>query len=265
MKTSGGSDAAKRRAGESAAETVTDGEVVGLGTGSTAAHAIRRLGDRVDSGLDIRGVATSPSRAGNSRQSAGFPCSTSTRRWVRMRPGSTSRSTGRIRSRSAKGRGGRSPHKRRRRRPRSREAGRRVGRPLSRRRRSSKETPVLNRSVPVEVLPRPLPRRRRGGAKRPAASRPLRRGAKGRAGRHGQREPRARLRVRRDRRPGRAVDDAVDDARVVEHGSSSASRTRFTSGRRRACGSRDGDGGPVDFDRVQIDRRVAHRSAVLQK
>ncbi|WP_050033291.1 ribose-5-phosphate isomerase RpiA [Halorubrum halophilum] len=59
MKTSGGSDAAKRRAGESAAEAVADGEVVGLGTGSTAAHAIRRLGDRVGSGLDIRGVATS--------------------------------------------------------------------------------------------------------------------------------------------------------------------------------------------------------------
>ncbi|WP_128903979.1 ribose-5-phosphate isomerase RpiA [Halorubrum amylolyticum] len=59
MKTSGGSDAAKRRAGESAAEAVSDGDVVGLGTGSTAAHAIRRLGDRVDSGLDVRGVATS--------------------------------------------------------------------------------------------------------------------------------------------------------------------------------------------------------------
>jgi ribose 5-phosphate isomerase A len=59
MKTSGGSDAAKRRAGESAAERVADGEVVGLGTGSTAAHAIRRLGDRVDGGLDVRGVATS--------------------------------------------------------------------------------------------------------------------------------------------------------------------------------------------------------------
>ncbi|WP_123620175.1 ribose-5-phosphate isomerase RpiA [Halorubrum sp. CSM-61] len=59
MKTSGGSDAAKRRAGESAAEAVADGDVVGLGTGSTAAHAIRRLGDRVDSGLDVRGVATS--------------------------------------------------------------------------------------------------------------------------------------------------------------------------------------------------------------
>jgi ribose 5-phosphate isomerase A len=59
MKTSGGSDTAKRRAGESAAETVDGGDVVGLGTGSTAAHAIRRLGERVDAGLDIRGVATS--------------------------------------------------------------------------------------------------------------------------------------------------------------------------------------------------------------
>jgi ribose 5-phosphate isomerase A len=59
MKTSGGSDAMKRRAGESAAEAVTDGDVVGLGTGSTAAHAIRRLGDRVDAGLDVRGVPTS--------------------------------------------------------------------------------------------------------------------------------------------------------------------------------------------------------------
>jgi len=59
MKTSGGSDAAKRHAGASAAEAVADGEVVGLGTGSTAAHAIRRLGERVDSGLDVQGVATS--------------------------------------------------------------------------------------------------------------------------------------------------------------------------------------------------------------
>ena len=49
----------KRRAGESAAAAVTDGDVVGLGTGSTAAHAIRRLGERVDAGLDIRGVPTS--------------------------------------------------------------------------------------------------------------------------------------------------------------------------------------------------------------
>jgi ribose 5-phosphate isomerase A len=49
----------KRRAGESAAERVSDGDVVGLGTGSTAAAAIRALGRRVDSGLDIRGIATS--------------------------------------------------------------------------------------------------------------------------------------------------------------------------------------------------------------
>jgi ribose 5-phosphate isomerase A len=59
MKTPGGSDAAKRRAGEHAAERVTDGDVVGLGTGSTAAHAIRALGRAVDDGLDVRGVATS--------------------------------------------------------------------------------------------------------------------------------------------------------------------------------------------------------------
>jgi ribose 5-phosphate isomerase A len=59
MKTPGGSDAAKRRAGEHAAERVTDGDVVGLGTGSTAAHAIRALGRSVDDGLDVRGVATS--------------------------------------------------------------------------------------------------------------------------------------------------------------------------------------------------------------
>ncbi|WP_284010915.1 ribose-5-phosphate isomerase RpiA [Haloarcula pelagica] len=55
----GGSDAAKRAAGESAAEAVEDGLVVGLGTGSTAAHAIRAIGRQVDAGLDVTGVATS--------------------------------------------------------------------------------------------------------------------------------------------------------------------------------------------------------------
>ncbi len=55
----GDREAAKRRAGESAAGTVTDGSVVGLGTGSTAAHAIRALGRRVDRGLDIEGIPTS--------------------------------------------------------------------------------------------------------------------------------------------------------------------------------------------------------------
>jgi len=59
MKSNAGSDAAKRRAGEAAADAVEDGMVVGLGTGSTAAYAIERLGERVDSGLDIVGVSTS--------------------------------------------------------------------------------------------------------------------------------------------------------------------------------------------------------------
>lgn len=59
MKSTGGDDAAKRRAGESAAERVEDGMVVGLGTGSTAAHAIRALGRAVNAGLDARGIPTS--------------------------------------------------------------------------------------------------------------------------------------------------------------------------------------------------------------
>mgnify|MGYP000303691704 CR=1 FL=1 len=52
-------DQAKRRAGESAVESVSDGDIVGLGSGSTAEHAIRILGDRVNAGLDIVGVPTS--------------------------------------------------------------------------------------------------------------------------------------------------------------------------------------------------------------
>jgi len=55
----GGSAEAKRRAGESAAAAVEDGMVVGLGTGSTTAYAIRALGERVDDGLDITGIPTS--------------------------------------------------------------------------------------------------------------------------------------------------------------------------------------------------------------
>jgi len=46
----GGSDEAKRAAGESAAEAVEDG---------MAAHAIRAIGRRVDAGLDVVGVPTS--------------------------------------------------------------------------------------------------------------------------------------------------------------------------------------------------------------
>lgn len=49
----------KRIAGEYAARFVEDGMLVGLGTGSTAYWAIRKLGERVRAGLDIRAVPTS--------------------------------------------------------------------------------------------------------------------------------------------------------------------------------------------------------------
>ena len=59
MKTTGGTDDQKRRAGERAAELVAAGDVVGLGSGSTAAYAIRAIGRAVADGLDVRGVPTS--------------------------------------------------------------------------------------------------------------------------------------------------------------------------------------------------------------
>ena len=75
MKTGDGRDAAKRRAGESAADLVSDGDVVGLGTGSTAAHAIRALGRAVDAGLDIAGIPTSHQARALARE-AGVPRTT---------------------------------------------------------------------------------------------------------------------------------------------------------------------------------------------
>lgn len=52
-------DEMKRRACEHAITAVDDGDIVGLGSGSTAEHAIRLLGRRVDAGLDIEAVPTS--------------------------------------------------------------------------------------------------------------------------------------------------------------------------------------------------------------
>jgi ribose 5-phosphate isomerase A len=75
MKVNDGAGAAKRRAGESAADHVHDGEVVGLGTGSTAAHAIRALGQAVDDGVDIRGIPTSYQSRALARE-AGIPLTT---------------------------------------------------------------------------------------------------------------------------------------------------------------------------------------------
>ncbi|ELZ31015.1 ribose-5-phosphate isomerase A [Halogeometricum pallidum JCM 14848] len=61
MKTTGGTDDQKRRAAERAADLVSSGETVGLGTGSTAAFAVRALGRAVEAGEleDVFGVATS--------------------------------------------------------------------------------------------------------------------------------------------------------------------------------------------------------------
>jgi ribose 5-phosphate isomerase A len=49
----------KAAAAAKAVELVTDGMRVGLGTGSTAAYAVRMLGERVKKGLSIVGVPTS--------------------------------------------------------------------------------------------------------------------------------------------------------------------------------------------------------------
>lgn len=62
----------KQLAGEAAAEVVESGMVVGLGTGSTAVHAIRRLGQRVAGGLAITAVPTSNASAKLARE-VGIP------------------------------------------------------------------------------------------------------------------------------------------------------------------------------------------------
>jgi ribose 5-phosphate isomerase A len=54
------SEKLKRIAAESAVKEVKDGDVVGLGTGSTTYYAIRALGDRVrEEGLSIKAIPTS--------------------------------------------------------------------------------------------------------------------------------------------------------------------------------------------------------------
>lgn len=52
-------DSEKRMAAERSLEFVRDGQVVGLGTGSTAAYFIELLGARVKQGLKVRGIPTS--------------------------------------------------------------------------------------------------------------------------------------------------------------------------------------------------------------
>lgn len=52
-------DDEKQRAAAASLEYIEDGQVIGLGTGSTAAHVIRGVAERVRAGLRIRAIPTS--------------------------------------------------------------------------------------------------------------------------------------------------------------------------------------------------------------
>ncbi|MBZ5666531.1 MAG: ribose-5-phosphate isomerase RpiA [Acidobacteriia bacterium] len=68
-------DAEKEAAGGAAAKLVRDGDVVGLGTGSTAYFAVVALGERVKAGLKIIGIPTSVQTADLAR-AVGIPLTT---------------------------------------------------------------------------------------------------------------------------------------------------------------------------------------------
>jgi ribose 5-phosphate isomerase A len=68
-------DQEKEAAARASLRYVHDGQVVGLGTGSTAAHFIRLLGEQVKQGLRIRGIPTSV-RSLEMAQSLGIPLTT---------------------------------------------------------------------------------------------------------------------------------------------------------------------------------------------
>jgi len=68
-------EAEKEAAGRAAAALVRDGDVVGLGTGSTAYFTVLALGERVKTGLKITGIPTSVQTADLAR-AAGIPLTT---------------------------------------------------------------------------------------------------------------------------------------------------------------------------------------------
>src|SRR5438093_13786585 len=74
-------DAVKKMAAEAAVEYVKDGQIVGLGTGSTLRYVVAKLGERVKKGLRIRGVATSLETARLARE-AGIPLLADDAEWV---------------------------------------------------------------------------------------------------------------------------------------------------------------------------------------
>jgi ribose 5-phosphate isomerase A len=68
-------DQEKEAAARASLAFVKDGQVVGLGTGSTAAYFIQLLGEQVKKGLRIRGIPTSV-RSGELATSLGIPLTT---------------------------------------------------------------------------------------------------------------------------------------------------------------------------------------------
>lgn len=68
-------DLEKEAAAGASLRFIKDGQVVGLGTGSTAEYFIRMLGERVQSGLRIRGIPTSD-RSRELAMSLGIPLTT---------------------------------------------------------------------------------------------------------------------------------------------------------------------------------------------
>ena len=69
------SDQEKELAARASLQFVRDGDVVGLGSGSTAAYAVGYLGKRVRAGMKIRGIATSV-QTQNLAASVGIPLTT---------------------------------------------------------------------------------------------------------------------------------------------------------------------------------------------
>ncbi|HZC24301.1 MAG TPA: ribose-5-phosphate isomerase RpiA [Candidatus Binatia bacterium] len=68
-------DQEKEAAARASLRFVKDGQVVGLGTGSTASHFIKMLGEQVKSGLRVRGIPTSV-RSRELAESLGIPLTT---------------------------------------------------------------------------------------------------------------------------------------------------------------------------------------------
>ena len=81
-------NALKRAAAEAAVKLVTDGMIVGLGTGSTAAFAVEALAVRHREGLRFLGIPTSErtgAQASRRRRGRPHPCLASGS-WANQRP-----------------------------------------------------------------------------------------------------------------------------------------------------------------------------------